>query len=78
MDGTPPKCVIVVDIETVLFQCARAMQRSKLWADRSSAAPRTVPSPGTMLAALTDSAIDGAAYDRDLPQRQRATLYRDS
>jgi PPOX class probable FMN-dependent enzyme len=78
MDGTPPKCVIVVDIETVLFQCARAMQRSKLWADRSSAAPRTVPSAGTMLAALTDSAIDGAAYDRDLPQRQRATLYRDS
>lgn len=39
------------------------------------ASPRGVPSPGSMLAALTDSAIDGEQYDRDLPERQRSTLY---
>ena len=74
MDGTPPTCVIEIRIETVLFQCARALQRSKLW----SAPPvpaGTVPTPGAMLAALTESAIDGEAYDRELPQRQRSTLY---
>jgi len=75
MDGQPPKCVIEVTVESVLFQCARAMQRSKLWAPPESRPATAVPSAGTMLAALTDSAIDGAAYDRDLPQRQRTTLY---
>ena len=75
MDGQPPKCVIVVRIETVLFQCARALQRSKLWAPAAPDVRNTVPSAGAMLAALTDSAIDGEAYDRELPERQRSTLY---
>ncbi|NKI93126.1 pyridoxamine 5'-phosphate oxidase family protein [Rhizobacter sp. SG703] len=75
MDGRPPTCVIVVHIETVLFQCARALQRSKLWAPPASDARSTVPSAGAMLAALTDDAIDGDAYDRALPERQRGTLY---
>jgi predicted pyridoxine 5'-phosphate oxidase superfamily flavin-nucleotide-binding protein len=72
MDGVRPKCVIEVTIETVFFQCARALLRSKLWSDPGEP---TVPSPGAMLAALTDAAIDGAAYDRDLPERQLSTLY---
>jgi PPOX class probable FMN-dependent enzyme len=75
MDGTPPKCVIVVHIETVLFQCARALQRSKLWTPPAEDVRSKLPSAGAMLAALTDAAIDGEAYDRDLPERQRTTLY---
>jgi PPOX class probable FMN-dependent enzyme len=77
MEGARPKCVLEITIEAVYFQCARALQRSKLWAPSSADATRDVPSAGTMLAALTESAIDGAAYDRDLPERQRSTLYRD-
>jgi hypothetical protein len=72
MDGVRPKCVVEVKIEAVFFQCARALLRSKLW---SYPGEPTVPSPGAMLAALTDAAIDGAAYDLDLPERQRSTLY---
>jgi hypothetical protein len=34
-----------------------------------------LPSPGKILAALTDGGFDGATYDRELPARQRATLY---
>jgi PPOX class probable FMN-dependent enzyme len=75
MDGAPPKCVIVVRIETVLFQCARALQRSQRWTPPAPDARGAVPSAGAMLAALTDSAIDGDAYDRALPERQRSTLY---
>jgi PPOX class probable FMN-dependent enzyme len=75
MAGQPPKCVLVVDVDAVYFQCARAIQRSRLWQLVKPGAPRPVPSAGSMLAALTDSAIDGEAYDRDLPERQRATLY---
>ncbi|WP_066267280.1 pyridoxamine 5'-phosphate oxidase family protein [Hydrogenophaga palleronii] len=72
MDGKPPKCVLVITVETVFFQCARAIKRGSLW---SSGAPAEVPTAGAMLAALTQDGIDGAAYDQALPERQRATLY---
>ena len=72
MDGKPPRCVLVITVETVFFQCARAMKRASLWEARETA---QVPSAGDMLAALTHNAIDGAAYDRALPARQRDTLY---
>jgi predicted pyridoxine 5'-phosphate oxidase superfamily flavin-nucleotide-binding protein len=75
MDGKLPKCVIVVDVHKVFFQCARAMQRSQLWAPRQADAPRPVPTPGAVLAALTAGEFDGQSYDRELPARQHATLY---
>lgn len=75
MAGQPPKCVLVIDVDAAYFQCARAIQRSRLWQPTTEGGPRHVPSPGSMLAALTDSAIDGEQYDRDLPERQRSTLY---
>lgn len=72
MDGKPPRCVLVITVETVFFQCARAMKRANLWEAHE---PEQVPSAGDMLAALTHNAIDGVAYDRALPARQRDTLY---
>ena len=75
MNGQLPKCVLVIRVETVLFQCARAIARSNLWAPVDPAAPRAVPTPGQMLEALTQAGIDGAAYDDGLGERQRGTLY---
>jgi len=72
VDGKAPKCVIAVTVETVFFQCARAILRSGLW--DAPAAPG-LPSAGQMLAALSADDFDGAAYDRALPGRQRDTLY---
>ena len=72
VDGKRPKCVLAVEVETVFFQCARAVIRSTLW---DAPAPPLLPSAGQILAALSGEAIDGAAYDRDLPERQRKTLY---
>lgn len=75
MAGQRPHCVVEIAVERVFFQCARALKRSALW---SGATPPDVPTAGAMLAALTAdgaAAIDGAAYDRELPERQRATLY---
>ena len=73
MNGKPPQCVIVVKVDTVFFQCARAIQRSRLW--QAPDDKRAIPTAGAMLEALTDAKIDGAKYDADLPARQRATLY---
>lgn len=75
MDGKPPQCVLVVHVETVYFQCARAMLRSGLWQPQQWPARAELPSAGTVLGALSASEIDGAQYDRELPARQRATLY---
>ncbi|MFM2067202.1 MAG: hypothetical protein RLZZ584_2111 [Pseudomonadota bacterium] len=75
MAGQPPRCVLVIDVETVYFQCARALLRSQLWAGLAPEACPVVPTPGAILAALSDQGIDGAAYDQALPERQRGSLY---
>ena len=75
MQGQLPRCVLVVAVESAYFQCARAILRSGLWNRSSTGTAPTVPTPGAMLEALTDGGIDGAAYDRELPDRQRRTLY---
>ncbi len=74
MAGKPPKCVLEIHVETVYFQCARAIQRSKLWQAPSPEMLARVPSAGKILEAITAS-IDAETYERELPARQRATLY---
>ena len=65
----------MIRVSTVFFQCGRALMRSALW-DASRHVDRAMlPSVGTVLQTLSGCAIDGAAYDAELPARQRATLY---
>jgi len=75
VQGQLPKCVVVISVKSVFFQCARAIQRSGLWQPAAADARTRVPTPGAILQALTDAAVDGEAYDRALPARQRDTLY---
>ncbi len=75
VQGQAPKCVLVIKVEAVYFQCARAIQRSGLWQTPAPDVRSRVPSAGAILSALTNAAIDGEAYDRELPARQRDTLY---
>jgi uncharacterized protein len=75
MQDKLPKCMLEISVETVFFQCARAIQRSKLWEGISADVRKSVPTPGAILEALTHSAVDGAVYDQELPARQKSTLY---
>jgi uncharacterized protein len=64
-----PRSVIVVSVERIYYQCAKALVRSKLW-DSATQIPRDrLPSPGAMIEAMSKGAIDGAEYDRELPIR---------
>ena len=74
VNGNPPKCVLVIKVESVFFQCARAILRSRLW-DAAAVRDTALPSPGAILAALSKDGIDGDKYDAELPARQRSTLY---
>ncbi|MFL6657281.1 MAG: pyridoxamine 5'-phosphate oxidase family protein [Massilia sp.] len=73
VDGKRPASVLAIDVDTVYFQCGRAILRSHLWDGARPDAP--LPSAGQILAALSGDAIDGVAYDQALPARQRDTLY---
>jgi len=79
--GKQPKLVLVVSVESVFFQCSRALVRSKLWDPAAQVAPGTLPTPGQILADITSQhvdlhrRVDGAAYDRELPERIKMTLY---
>lgn len=75
VEGKPPRSVIVITVDAVFFQCARAILRSELWNPAHHVPRENLPSAGQMLAALTGNEAGGEAYDRALPGRQRSTLY---
>ena len=75
MDGKPPRSVLRIDVDTVFFQCSRAVVRASLWNEGQHVPRSSLPSAGAILAALSGGAMDGAQYDRDLPERLRTTLY---
>ena len=73
--GKAPKLVLVVSVESVYFQCSRALVRSRLWDPSLHVQPGSLPSVGKILADISRDGIDGEAYDRQLPERVRTTLY---
>lgn len=75
VNGALPKCVLEIAVDTVFFQCGRALLRSGLWNLENHRQPKDVPSAGAILSALTGAGIDGVAYDRELPVRQLNSLY---
>ena len=75
MQDKPPRSVLVVHVETVFFQCSRAIVRSALWDPATQIERSRLPSTGRMLADISAGTIDGEAYDRALPGRVRDTLY---
>ncbi len=74
INGKQPQTVIIVSIDAVYFQCARALIRSGLWKSNHQLSKGDVPSAGQMTkGALPD--FDAQSYDTALPGRQKATLY---
>lgn len=77
--GKAPRSIIVIEIETIYFQCARAILRSKLWDPAEHEDPKSLPSPGDILAAQTkareDGGIDAEAYDEEWVPRAQKTLW---
>lgn len=72
-DGRLPATVIVIAIGEIYIQCARALMRARAWGD--AAAPEGLPTPGQILAEMTDGAVGGAEYDRAWPARAAKTLW---
>ena len=75
VEGKLPRTVLVVHIDTVFFQCARAIFRSKLWDPAQHAARASLPSTGTIVSDITHARFDGKEYDKGLYERLKSALY---
>jgi PPOX class probable FMN-dependent enzyme len=70
-----PRSVIVITADSVYFQCARALVRSDLWNPAKHVDPKSLPSSGQMLAALSNNRVGGESYDKNWAQRAKETLW---
>jgi len=75
VDGKTPRSVIVVSVDRIYYQCAKAIVRSHLWDAARHIDRKTLPSAGTILADLTAGRLGGVEHDRAAPERLKATLY---
>jgi PPOX class probable FMN-dependent enzyme len=75
VDGAAPRSVVVVAVEEIFFQCARAVLRAGLWDAARHTAPGSLPTPGQILAGLSRGAVGGETYDREWPARAAATMW---
>jgi uncharacterized protein len=75
VNGKAPRTVIVVAVERVFYQCTKAVVRSKLWDAALHMDRKSLPSAGTILAAISGGKVGGPEHDRAQPQRINETLY---
>lgn len=74
MEGKHPRSVVLVTIDEVYFQCARALMRSQLWNPERFADPKSLPTPGDLLQAAKAD-FDRETYDRQWPERAATTMW---
>jgi len=70
--GRYPKTVILIKVDEIYSQCARALLRARLWDNRDTP---DLPSVGDILREQSDGSIDGAAYDADWAERAKRTMW---
>jgi uncharacterized protein len=75
VEGKAPRCVVVIEIGELYFQCARAVIRAGLWDPARHVDPGRLPTPGRILAAMSGARVGGEAYDRDWAGRAAATMW---
>ena len=68
-----PATVIVISIEEIYSQCARALLRSGLW--NGEPAPADLPTVGDILTEMSEGKLDGRAYDEEWPVRAAQSMW---
>jgi uncharacterized protein len=75
VDGRAPRTVIVMAVDEIYFQCARAIVRSELWNPDRRVDPKSLPTPGQILADMSENRVGGEDYDKAWLERARQTLW---
>jgi PPOX class probable FMN-dependent enzyme len=75
VDGKAPRTVVVMTVNEIYFQCARAIVRAELWNPDKRVDPADLPSPGQILAEMSHNRVGGQDYDKAWPERARQSLW---
>jgi len=75
MESKAPRSVVVMTVREIYFQCARAIVRADLWNTDKRVDPKTLPTPGKILADMSANTVGGEKYDREWPERARQTMW---
>lgn len=70
-----PRSVVVITIDELYFQCARAIVRSELWNPERHVDKKSLPTPGQILASMSGNRVGGADYDQAWDARAQKTLW---
>jgi PPOX class probable FMN-dependent enzyme len=62
MDGKAPRTVIVMTVDEIYFQCARAIVRAELWNPDRRVDPADLPTAGQILAEMSENRVGGEDY----------------
>lgn len=73
-EGKTPRSAIVISIDEVYFQCARALMRARIWDPEAWPDRATLPTPGRLLQEFKTD-FDGQHYDKDWPGRAKASMW---
>ncbi len=73
-DGKQPRSVIIVTIDAVYFQCARAIMRADLWNPEKHAGAGTIPTPGMIMQEIK-TGFDGQSYDEEWKGRAKKSMW---
>ena len=71
VEGKAPKLGILVSVEQAYTQCSKALVRSDLWNAERHVDPRTMPTSGEMLQAVSDPTLDVEEYEAARLERYR-------
>jgi uncharacterized protein len=75
VEGKIPRSVIIMTVEEIYFQCARAIIRSHLWDPDRRVDLKTLPTPGEILAEMSKDRVGGEEYDKAWLERARQTMW---
>ncbi|CAE6880238.1 Putative_PNPOx domain-containing protein [Ectopseudomonas oleovorans] len=73
--GKLPRSVLRIHIDSCYFQCSKAALRSGLWDAARQVERASLPRAGDIFRCILDAEFDVEAYERDLQQRVRTSLY---
>lgn len=71
--GKQPRSVIIIKIDEVYAQCARAVMRAGLWKDGDLSGG--LPTIGDILKEITAGEFDGESYDQAWDARAKETMW---
>ena len=74
MEGKLPRTVVVITIDEIYFQCARALMRAKVWDSSAWPDPADLPTPGSLMRELKLD-FDSETYDREWAERAKNSMW---